>query len=145
MPELQTDPQVTDAAAVFNQTVGGHTALPAPGRQPAAVRATRAPTGVDDPVAHVRADGSSEATMTGTSAFPRHWVYDDAGELTAKAGLADFRDWYRKSFGKHTPWGDTNTKAYVTAVESASSASWRRRSCVPANVRRSASSRKARC
>ena len=57
--------------------------------------------------------------MTGASRFPRHWVYGDDGRLTHKSGLADFKDWYRKSFGRHTPWGDTDSKALVTAVETA--------------------------
>ena len=46
-------------------------------------------------------------------------MYNPAGQLAAKAGLADFKDWYRTSFGKHTPWGDEDSKAYVTAVETA--------------------------
>ena len=51
--------------------------------------------------------------------FPRHWVYDEQGALAAKVGLADFKDWYRTAFGKHTPWGRENSRAYVTAVETA--------------------------
>jgi len=51
--------------------------------------------------------------------FPRHWVYDDKGVLEAKAGLADFKAWYRRAFGKHSPWGNENTKAFVTVVETA--------------------------
>ena len=51
------------------------------------------------------------------AAFPRHWVYDKDGQLSHKSGLADFKDWYRKSFGRHTPWGDQESKALVTAVE----------------------------
>ena len=34
-------------------------------------------------------------------------------------GLTDFKDWYRKSFGKHSPWGDEDSEALVSAVESA--------------------------
>ena len=41
------------------------------------------------------------------------------GKLAAKAGLADFKQWYRQSFGRHTPWGATNSTAFVTAVETA--------------------------
>ena len=67
----------------------------------------------------IHADGKVEGAMTGHSRFPRHWVYDDGGRLTHKSGLADFKDWYRKSFGRHTPWGDTDSKALVTAVETA--------------------------
>jgi CRP-like cAMP-binding protein len=34
-------------------------------------------------------------------------------------GLANFKEWYRDAFGKHTPWGDQDSKALVTAVETA--------------------------
>jgi len=57
--------------------------------------------------------------VVGASKFPRHWVYDDRGEIAAKVGLAQFKDWYRHAFGKHTPWGDRDSHALVTAVESA--------------------------
>ena len=67
----------------------------------------------------IHADGSSDYELTGASVFPRHWVYDDAGKLAAKVGLADFKQWYRKSFGRNTPWGSTNSAALVTAVETA--------------------------
>ena len=67
----------------------------------------------------LHADGRAEFAMTGASRFPRHWVYDHDGALSQKSGLADFRDWYRKSFGRHTPWGDQDSEALVTAVETA--------------------------
>jgi hypothetical protein len=57
--------------------------------------------------------------MTGASRFPRHWVYDRDGELSHKSGLTDFSDWYRKSFGRHSPWGDEDSSALVMAVETA--------------------------
>ncbi len=67
----------------------------------------------------LHADGRAESELVGASTFPRHWVYDDEGKLAAKAGLADFKDWWRTSFGKHTPWGDEDSPALVTAVETA--------------------------
>jgi CRP-like cAMP-binding protein len=33
--------------------------------------------------------------------------------------LIDYDSWYREAFGQHTPWGDTESPALVTAVESA--------------------------
>lgn len=57
--------------------------------------------------------------MSGASRFPRHWIYDDTGALTHKSGLTDFTDWMAKSFGRHTPWGDEDSAALVTAVETA--------------------------
>ena len=57
--------------------------------------------------------------MIGASVFPRHWVYDAERRARAKAGLADFKQWYRKAFGKHSPWGDEDSPTFVTAVETA--------------------------
>ena len=37
----------------------------------------------------------------------------------AKVGLANFKEWYRDAFGKHTPWGAQDSEALVTAVETA--------------------------
>ena len=67
----------------------------------------------------IAADGSSQFEVVGASVFPRHWVYDNEGKLAAKVGLADFKQWYRRSFGRNTPWGATNSAALVTAVETA--------------------------
>jgi hypothetical protein len=41
--------------------------------------------------------------VTGASPFPRHWVYDQQGNLAAKSGLADFREWMRTAHGQHSP------------------------------------------
>jgi hypothetical protein len=57
--------------------------------------------------------------MTGASKFPRHWLYDADGTLTHKSGLTDFSDWRAASFSRHTPWGDQDSEALVTAVETA--------------------------
>ena len=67
----------------------------------------------------LHADGRAEYALTGASPFPRHWIYDPNGVLSHKSGLTDFADWYRRSFGRHTPWGDEDSKALVTAVETA--------------------------
>jgi hypothetical protein len=57
--------------------------------------------------------------MTGASSFPRHWVYDGDGKLALKSGMIDFSNWYRRAFGKHSPWGDRDSEALTTEVESA--------------------------
>ena len=57
--------------------------------------------------------------LAGASTFPRHWVYDERGVLSAKSGLIDFDEWYRGAFGPHSPWGDENSPAVVTMTESA--------------------------
>jgi len=67
----------------------------------------------------LHADGSSSGEMVGASPFPRHWLYDDKGRLVAKSGLIDFTTWYRDAFGRRTPWGDADSPALVTEVETA--------------------------
>jgi hypothetical protein len=67
----------------------------------------------------LHSDGTAEAAMTGASKFPRHWLYDAGGKLTHKSGLTEFTGWMAVSFGRHTPWGDQDSEALVTAVETA--------------------------
>jgi len=118
--DIQRDIELTDTSAKFIQTVGGHTAVPAPRRvsKPPFVK-FEAPTVWSTLSLTIHADGTSEFELLGASTFPRHWVYDASGKLAAKAGLADFKDWWRNAFGKHTPWGDEDSPALVTAVETA--------------------------
>jgi hypothetical protein len=120
LPEIQKKPEKRSGFVRFVQTTGGRTGVPAPRR----VRRKpfvqwQAPLVWTTLTLTIHADGRAEAAMEGASRFPRHWVYDDKGELSHKSGLADFKDWYRKSFGKHTPWGDQDSRALVTAVETA--------------------------
>ena len=67
----------------------------------------------------LHADGRAEYSVTGASKFPRHWIYDADGRLAHKSGLTDYVNWSRVSFGRHTPWGDEDSPALVTAVETA--------------------------
>jgi hypothetical protein len=120
LPELRRDPERGDGWVRFAQTTGGRTGLPAPRR----VRRRpyvqwQAPLVWTTLSLTLHADGTADYAMTGASAFPRHWVYDDAGRLSHKSGLTDFSDWFRKSFGRHSPWGEADSPALVTAVETA--------------------------
>ncbi len=119
-PELRAEPEIGETAVRFVQTFGGHVALPAPRRvnRPPFVK-FEAPTVWTTLAVTLHADGRAEPELIGASVFPRHWMYDNEGKLTAKAGLADFKGWWRTSFGRHTPWGDSDSPALVTAVESA--------------------------
>ncbi len=120
LPQLREDPAVTPEWATFVQTYGGRTALPAPRRVPRPPFVQfRAPLVWTTVALTISADGSSSFKLVGASPFPRHWVYDAAGKLAAKAGLTDFKQWYRRSFGRNTPWGAANSTALVTAVETA--------------------------
>jgi Cyclic nucleotide-binding domain len=67
----------------------------------------------------LHADGHAEFGMSGASPFPRHWLYGGDGRLARKSGLADFKDWYRRSFGRQCPWGDEDSQVLVTQVETA--------------------------
>jgi hypothetical protein len=120
LPDIRHEPHVSEVSARFVQTTGGRTGLPAPRRvkHPPFIQ-FKAPTVWTTLALTIRADGTSEFEVLGASKFPRHWIYDDDGQLAAKVGLADFKEWYRDAFGKHTPWGDRDSKALVTAVETA--------------------------
>jgi hypothetical protein len=120
MPDIVGEPEVGDGWVRFTQTTGGRTGLPAPRRVAKApfvqweaplVWATLAVT--------IHADGRCDHELVGASPFPRHWVYGPGGDLVAKSGLMDFKGWYRHAFGPHSPWGDTDSPAVVTAVETA--------------------------
>ena len=120
LPDLRKEPERGEGWVRFSQTAGGRTGVPMPRR----VRRRpylqwNAPLAWTTLSLTLHADGRAEPALTGASRFPRHWVYDAAGQLSAKSGLADFRDWWRTSFGRHTPWGDQDSPALVTAVETA--------------------------
>jgi hypothetical protein len=120
LPDLQREPEFGDGWVRFVQTTGGRTGLPAPRR----VRRRpfiqwQAPLVWTTLSLTLHIDGHAERALIGASRFPRHWVYDDQGNLSHKSGLTDFKDWYRQSFGRHTPWGDQDSEALVTAVETA--------------------------
>ncbi len=120
LPDICKEPAVHGTEARFVQTSGGRAPIPAPRHvkhppffqlKPPDVWTTLSLT--------IRADGTSTFELVGASTFPRHWVFDQEGKLAAKAGLAEIKDWYRTPFGKNTPWGKQDSKAYVTAVETA--------------------------
>ncbi len=120
LPDLRRDPEFGDGWVRFVQTTGGRTGLPAPRR----VRRRpyiqwQAPLVWTTLSLTLHVDGRTESAVTGASRFPRHWIYDQGGNLSHKSGLTDFKDWYRLSFGRHTPWGDQDSEALVTAVETA--------------------------
>ncbi|MGI8754627.1 MAG: cyclic nucleotide-binding domain-containing protein, partial [Acidimicrobiales bacterium] len=120
LPDLAGKPQVGDGFVRFTQTAGGRTGVPTPRRvnRPPFVQ-LRAPLAWTTLSVTLYADGRTDSGLVGASPFPRHWVYDDAGDLVAKSGVIDYASWYRTAFGKHSPWGAADSPALVTAVESA--------------------------
>ena len=120
LPDMQRTPEQGDGWMRFVQTTGGRTAIPAP--RPVRRRPFvqwQAPLVWTTLSLTLHADGRAEYSVTGASRFPRHWIYDAAGRLAHKSGLTDYANWTRVSFGRHTPWGDEDSQALVTAVETA--------------------------
>jgi len=119
MPTLQNS-EVGDGWVRFTQTAGGRTGMPAPrsvrGKPYFQINSAIAWTTL---ALTIHADGTSEHELTGASPFPRHWVYDKNGVLVQKSGAIDFEKWYREAHEQNTPWGNEDSAAVVTAVESA--------------------------
>jgi hypothetical protein len=120
LPDLRREPEYGDGWVRFTQTCGGKTGVPAPRRvaHPPFVQ-WLAPTAWSTLTLTLHADGRAEIGVPGASRFPRHWIYDNDGKLARKSGMTDFDEWYRKAFGKHTPWGDEDSSALLVAVETA--------------------------
>ncbi|MBV8983526.1 MAG: cyclic nucleotide-binding domain-containing protein [Acidimicrobiia bacterium] len=120
-PEIRPKPKVTKTSATFVQTCGGRPGMPAPRRvKRKPYIQLRPPTVWTTLQLTLHADGRVEQEMTGATPFPRHWVYDGEGKLIAKSGMIDFKEWWTKVFGKkHTPWGNEDSAAFVTTVETA--------------------------
>ena len=119
-PEIRVTPQITATGTRFSQTTGGRTGAPLPrpvtGKPffqwvPPTVWTTLALT--------IGTDGTARGELTGASPFPRHWVYDHRGQLVAKSGLANFRDWSHAKHDQPSPWGQEDSQPLVTVAESA--------------------------
>lgn len=120
LPDIRPDPEVGPSWVRFVQTAGGRTGVPAPRRVAHPPYAQyEAPLVWTTLALTIYADGRSEHEVVGASRFPRSWIYDQRGKVVGKTGLLDFKQWFRHAFGKHTPWGDTDSPALVTEVETA--------------------------
>jgi hypothetical protein len=118
-PVIQHEPEVGPDWVKFTQSAGGHMGLPEPrrvkGKPFFKVASASAWTTLE---LIIYADGSSKGRIAGASPFPRHWLYNEHGELVEKSGSIDFGRWYRESHGPRTPWGEEDSPALTTAVES---------------------------
>jgi Cyclic nucleotide-binding domain len=118
--DLHPAPVVEPGKVTFVQTCGGRTGVPAPRRvRRAPFVQFSAPLAWTTVALELHADGTVEHHLLGASPFPRHWLYGTDGRLVKKSGLIDFSTWYRTAFGKHSPWGDRDSTALATEVESA--------------------------
>ncbi len=118
LPDLRGEPEVSATSVRFTQTTGGRTGAPMPRAvtRPPFIQYF-APTVWTTLEVTINVDGTHSGELVGASGFPRHWVFDHSGELIAKSSLADYKQWMTTSFGRHTPWGDEDSPALVTEVE----------------------------
>ncbi len=120
LPDLQHEPVYHDDGVTFVQTAGGRTGIPAPrrvSRRPFVQ--LLAPLAWTTLTLTIHKDGRADSGFVGASPFPRHWLYNSSGQLVSKTGAVDFEGWYRRAFGQNTPWGDTESPAFGTQVETA--------------------------
>jgi hypothetical protein len=121
LPDRRSDPEVGATSATFTQAVGGRTGAPMP-------RAVKHPPFIQyhAPIVWttleltIHTDGTHEGAMKGASGFPRHWVFDNDGALVGKSSLAEYKQWMSDSFGRRTPWGEEDSPALVSQVETLS-------------------------
>jgi hypothetical protein len=120
LPDLTREPEVGTGWVRFTQTCGGRAAFPCPRvvSGPPFLQ-LKSPTVWTTLELTLRADGSSDVTLTGASPFPRHWVYGQNGDLVLKAGVADFSKWLDQPSWRHTPWGSEDSPVVVSAAETA--------------------------
>jgi hypothetical protein len=120
MPELRGEPVVGPGWVRFDQTWGGRTAsnIAKVTLRPPFVR-FHAPVAWTTVELTLHADGQVDGRLAGASPFPRHWVYDADGRLDATSAITDWKAWAGSAIGIHTPWGEEDSPAFVTAVQSA--------------------------
>jgi hypothetical protein len=119
LPDIQPAPEVGPSSVRFVQTVGGRMGLPTPRPVPHKPFVQFWPSIAWTTLAlTINADGTVSHELVGASPFPRHWIYDDDGNLVEKSGTIDFAKWFHDSFGDRTPWGEQDSPAVVAVVES---------------------------
>ena len=121
LPDIQREPERGDGWVRFVQTAGGRTGLPAPRRvRRRAVRPVAGTAGLDDAVAHpacrrttrVRARPAPAGSRGTGSTTPTASCRTSPASPTSRTGTAS-------RSASHSPWGDEDSEALVTAVESA--------------------------
>jgi hypothetical protein len=119
-PVRRREPQVSEHAVRFVQTVGGRLGGTVPRRvvgKP--FFRLEAPVAWTTLGLTIESDGRTSGEMVGASPFPRHWLYDEKGRLTAKSAEIDFRRWLEGSDTRETPWGGEESREFVAVAESA--------------------------
>lgn len=119
LPDLRTSEVAPDGSrAVVRQTAGGRAPLPAPRRVQGRPRLV-APAVWTTLELELRADGTSSHRVVGASRFPRHWVYDTAGDLVEKVATTDSAGWLHEVTEQENPWHGTEAEALTAPAETA--------------------------
>jgi hypothetical protein len=118
LPDLVATPEVFADRVRFGQTCGGHTGAPVPRAVsgPPFVRIA-APLAWSTIVLTIYADGTSESEIADASAFPRHYLYDSAGQLIQKSALIRYKDWLHQSEQQRSPWAGVHEPVPTTQVK----------------------------
>ena len=117
LPDISPPPEAGPDRVRFSQTAGGHTGAPVPRAvpHPPYWRLT-APVAWSTVTVILSADGSSQAELAAASVFPRHYLYDSAGQLIRKSALIRYKDWIRQSEPRDSPWGGGGEKVPVAGI-----------------------------
>jgi len=120
MPDLVAPPEVHPGRVRFTQTAGGHTGAMVPRHIPHPPFARlAAPLAWTTVALTIHADGSSRAELAGASCFPRHYLYDTAGNLTHKSALINYEHWLRRAERENSPWSGVAKPVPVAHVRGA--------------------------
>lgn len=119
-PEIQQEPERGDGWVRFTQTVGARTGSPMPRKvnRPPYVQWI-SPTVWTTLGLTIHSDGRTEHEVVGASPFPRHWFYDEKGDLVQKSGVADYESWAGENWGERSPWGEHEQSLVTSEVETA--------------------------
>jgi hypothetical protein len=117
-PDLTPGPVVGEDFVRFTQTAGGRPGVPAPRLiKDAPFVKIEGPTVWTTLALTIYADGSVAYELAGASSFPRHWIYNADGTLTAKSALIDFKTWYRTATLDCSPWGGRESAVLTAEAE----------------------------
>ncbi|MGA9597464.1 MAG: cyclic nucleotide-binding domain-containing protein [Acidimicrobiia bacterium] len=118
-PVLQQPPVVANGRARFTQTAGGRTGAPLPRRidRPPFLRIS-GPTAWSTLTLDIAATGTPVFELSGSSPFPRQWVYDGNGDLALKTATTDWKTWTRIHDHARSPWHGVEHVPLVAEVAS---------------------------
>ena len=117
LPTLQYELEVNPDYVKFAQTVGGRTGMPFPRPvRKAPFLQYHSAIAWTTLALTLYADGRVERELIGASPFPRHYLYDDAGQLVGDTVVTDFKSWFSSCFGRRTPWKGADLRPQVQAI-----------------------------